>query len=242
MNSPIFLPIVLALAGPFVGSLLGVLVMRLPEGRPVVIGRSACDACHQPLGPLDMVPLVSYAVLRGRCRLCHARIAPIHPLIELEAVVVAIWAATATSGAMLVASCVFGWTLLALALTSIRSGVLPYALTCTLAIFGFIAASELAPQTLLNHIVGAAAGFALGLLVVFAEHIIRGDSVRLSIAVFLGAIGAWLAWQRLPYVAAIAVLTIIVAALVRSRISLRGIAGAMIALAAWLVWLYPAAF
>lgn len=246
MNSPIFLPLVLALAAPFVGSLLGVLVMRLPEGRPVAIGRSACEVCHQPLGPLDLVPLASYAILRGRCRHCGARIAPIHPLIELAALAVAIWAATATSGAMLIAACVFGWMLLALALTAIRSGVLPNALTWPLAIFGFVAIYELAPQTLLDHVIGAVAGFVLGLLIVLAEKNIRGGPICLSVALFLGAIGAWLAWQRLPYVIAIAILTIACAALVRSRpriaASIRAVAGAAVALAAWIVWLYPPTF
>lgn len=246
MNSPIFLPIVLAFAGPFVGSLLGVLIMRLPEGRPVVIGRSACDACHQPLGPLDMVPLVSYAALRGRCRRCGARIAPIHPLIELAALAVAIWAATATSGAMLIASCLFGWMLLAIALTSLRSGILPNALTLPLAIFGFVVAYELAPQTMLDHVIGAVAGGALGLLIALAEKSIRGSPIRLSVAMFLAAIGAWLSWQRFPYAIAIAALMIAGAALLRALVpaalSVRAVAGAAVALAAWIVWLYPATF
>ena len=80
------LPLLLA---PIVGSFLGVLVRRLPEGRPVALDRSACDSCGTPLGARDLVPLVSYLALRGRCRHCGAPIGRFHPAIELAAVLVA---------------------------------------------------------------------------------------------------------------------------------------------------------
>jgi len=236
---------VLALAGPFVGSLLGVLVMRLPEGRPVVIGRSACDECHRPLGPLDMVPLVSYAALRGRCRYCGARIAPIHPLIEMAALGVVVWAATATTGSTLIASCVYGWLLLALALTDLRSGVLPIALTLPLAAFGLIAAWEIAPLALWDHVEGMIAGFAFGAVIAVAYKLLRGGELRLQEAALLGAIGAWIAWQKLAYVMVLAAF-VPAAALIGTRsklpITMRNVLGAALALSGWLVWLHGAAF
>ena len=77
------------LAGPFVGSFLGVLVRRLPAGRPIAAARSCCEACGRSLSPLELIPLVSFAVQRGRCRSCGAPIAWAHPAIELAALVLA---------------------------------------------------------------------------------------------------------------------------------------------------------
>jgi leader peptidase (prepilin peptidase)/N-methyltransferase len=74
---------------PFIGSFLGVLVHRLPSGRGVVAGRSACRQCGHVLGPLELVPLVSWLALRGRCRHCHATIGAFYLLIELAALAVA---------------------------------------------------------------------------------------------------------------------------------------------------------
>ena len=63
------------LAAPFVGSTLGVLIRRLPMDKPDLWGRSACESCGHTLLPHEMVPLLSYALQRGRCRACGARIA-----------------------------------------------------------------------------------------------------------------------------------------------------------------------
>ncbi|MBS0562808.1 MAG: prepilin peptidase, partial [Proteobacteria bacterium] len=84
---PWFAPL---LAAPFVGSFLGVLIRRLPAGRPVVLGRSACDACGRTLSAADLVPLVSYLALGGRCRTCRAPIGPALPAIELAALGIAL--------------------------------------------------------------------------------------------------------------------------------------------------------
>ncbi len=54
------------LAAPFVGSFLGVLVARLPAGKPVGWARSACDTCGHRLGATDMIPVLSYVAARGR--------------------------------------------------------------------------------------------------------------------------------------------------------------------------------
>ncbi len=73
----------LAAAGAAVGSFLNVCIDRLPAGRPILVSRSICDTCHRVLGPGDLVPLLSYLWLRGRCRSCHAPIPPRLFLVEL---------------------------------------------------------------------------------------------------------------------------------------------------------------
>jgi leader peptidase (prepilin peptidase) / N-methyltransferase len=73
--------------GLAIGSFLNVLAARVPRRRSVVHPRSACMACGSELAWYDNVPLVSYAVLRGRCRSCHVRIGLLYPAVELATAV-----------------------------------------------------------------------------------------------------------------------------------------------------------
>lgn len=69
--------------GTLIGSFLNVVVYRVPLGRSVVSPPSACPACDTPLRAVDNVPLVSWLVLRGRCRSCAEPISVRYPLVEL---------------------------------------------------------------------------------------------------------------------------------------------------------------
>jgi len=72
----------LALVGLGVGSFLNVIIDRLPQGVSLVRPRSYCPQCLRPLSPLDMVPVLSYLWLRGRCRYCRAPIPWRLPVVE----------------------------------------------------------------------------------------------------------------------------------------------------------------
>ena len=72
-----------AAAGLLFGSFVTVLVHRLPRKESVVRGRSRCPRCGAQIGALDNVPVVSWVLLRGRCRSCGERISPEYPLTEL---------------------------------------------------------------------------------------------------------------------------------------------------------------
>lgn len=71
------------LFGLCIGSFLNVVVYRLPRGESLVRPPSHCPACGTRLGALDLVPLLGYMFLRGRCRYCGARISPRYPLVEM---------------------------------------------------------------------------------------------------------------------------------------------------------------
>lgn len=71
--------------GLAVGSFLNVVAARVPEGRSVVHPRSACGACNEPIAWHDNIPLLSYVLLRGRCRSCGTAIGLIYPAVELTA-------------------------------------------------------------------------------------------------------------------------------------------------------------
>ncbi len=71
------------LLGLVVGSFLNVCIYRLPRGESVVRPRSRCPACGTQIRAADNIPVLSYLLLRGRCRQCRARISPFYPAVEL---------------------------------------------------------------------------------------------------------------------------------------------------------------
>ena len=72
----------LAAPGLAIGSFLNVVASRLPLQRSAASGRSACMSCDTPIRSYDNLPLVSYAILRGRCRACGVRIPVRYPIVE----------------------------------------------------------------------------------------------------------------------------------------------------------------
>src|SRR3989344_1536255 len=68
--------------GLTVGSFLNVLIDRLPNDKSI-LGRSYCDHCKKTLSWKDLIPVVSFVILRGKCRYCHTRLSYQYPLVEL---------------------------------------------------------------------------------------------------------------------------------------------------------------
>src|SRR3954466_10441046 len=77
------LVVIAGVAGLLVGSFLNVVIHRLPLRESLVRPRSACPSCGTPIEAYDNVPVVSWLLLRGRCRTCSAPISPRYPAVEL---------------------------------------------------------------------------------------------------------------------------------------------------------------
>lgn len=243
-------PIVVA---PFIGSFLGVLIMRARAPRTILWTRSVCDACGHTLAPADLVPLASWAAAGGRCRYCTTRIGLFYPGIELAALAVAVWSAWLVGGWLLWASCAFGWVLLALAAIDWREFRLPDFLTLPLIAAGLGVQFALAPHaplaaippSLLAAAIGAAAGYAFVLLVRWAYSALRHrEGIGLGDAKLFAATGAWVGWLGLPSVLLVATLSGLAWALLRSaakrqvRADDRVPFGTFLCLGTWIVWLY----
>ncbi len=231
-------------AAPFVGSFLGLLARRLPAGDTVVLGRSRCPHCGHPLGPRDLVPVLSWLVSRGRCRYCAAPLGLFYPAVEIGAVLVAVSAAAMQTGWLMWASCGLGWALLTLALIDLRHLVLPDELTLPLIPAGLAVAYALEPARTLDHLAGAVLGFAALYLVARVYRMVRGrEGLGLGDAKLAAAAGAWVAWPGLPSVVLEAATIALAAALAgalagrRLRWSDQVPFGPYLALATWLVWL-----
>lgn len=69
--------------GLAIGSFLNVCILRVPEGKSIVLPASACPKCGASIRPYDNIPVLSYAALRGKCRACKTPISWMYPVVEL---------------------------------------------------------------------------------------------------------------------------------------------------------------
>lgn len=241
-------PLGLGLLGAIVGSFLATLVIRWPQERSVVGGRSACDACGRTLRAWDLVPLISALASRGRCRTCRAAIDPRHWQIELGCAVLGVISGIAVPGAVGVAGAVFGWLLLTLAALDVAEFWLPDRLTGTLAVAG-LAASAIASPAWFDRVIGGVVGFASLWLIAFAYRRLRGrEGLGGGDPKLFGAIGLWVGWAMLPFVLLLACV-VGLGAVLAARVGGQKVGasdwvpfGALMAIAAYPVWLVMIAF
>lgn len=191
--------------GAIIGSFLGAIVLRWPRDESVVKGRSRCDSCGRTLGLLDLIPLVSALLQRGRCRRCGARIDPAHAIMEWGCALIGglalLWLPPVA--ALLVA--LAGWLLLALAVLDARHFWLPDALTLPLATLGLTLGDWILPAPFWDRAMGAALGYGLLFALAWGYRRLRGrEGLGLGDAKLLGAIGAWTGWHMLPLVLLVA--------------------------------------
>lgn len=229
--------------GPFVGSFLGLMSLRLPEGRPVGLARSACPACARPLGPIDLIPILSFALLRGRCRTCDAQIPRRYLVLELACPALALWSVLIYPSAEGFLGALLAWQLLLLALLDAEHFWLPRMLTLPLIVSGLAVAA--AQGALGGHLLGAVLGFAGLSLLALAYRRLRGrEGLGGGDAYLLAGGGAWCGAIALPSILLIAAASGLVFALV---LRLRGKTlaadqplpfGVFLAAGVWLTWLY----
>ena len=235
--------VALGVLGAILGSFIATLVLRWPAGRSVARGRSACDGCGRTLSAGELVPILSWAVRRGRCRTCGAGIAAVHPLVEIGALAVGASAGWVAPGWEGVAGAVFGWLLLALLALDLTAWWLPDALTAPLAASGVASALWFAPGWQ-DRAIGGVAGFALLWVVSVSYRRVRGRrGMGGGDPKLFGGIGLWLGWRMLPPVLLVACLVglgFVLWQALRGRSVARTDAvpmGALLAIAAYPAWL-----
>lgn len=234
-----------ALLGVIFGSFIATIVVRWPQGRSVARGRSACDQCGRELGPARLVPLLSYTWQRGRATCCGGRIDPVHPLTELLAGAIgAISVAVVPDLPSAIATAVFGWLLLALAMLDLRHFWLPDKLTATLALAGVAVGLIGITPALVLQLVGGAVGFLLLAGVRLGYRRLRGrEGMGGGDPKLFGAIGLWLGIRTLPLVLLGAALLGLLAGLAmllagrRMGATSRLPFGPFLAVSAWAMWI-----
>jgi leader peptidase (prepilin peptidase)/N-methyltransferase len=198
------------LSGVLIGSFLNVVVYRVPAGMSISSPPSACPGCHAPIKAYDNVPVISWLVLRGRCRSCRTAISARYPIVELATglffVVVAarIWPLgdVPTEAAPLVAALLellaFLWLAgasVALAIIDVEHHRLPDAIVLPSYAVGLVllgASSALSGEwdALLRGVVGMAALFVFYL----ALALVKPGAMGLGDVKLAGVLGLWLGW------------------------------------------------
>lgn len=168
------------------------------------LGRSRCPRCRTSLTGRDLVPLVSFALMRGRCRHCGQPIAPGYPLTELAAGAVGLVSAIALPLAPAVVAAFLGWWLLGLALIDLRSLRLPDAMTLPLLAVGlglaWLQPAALSTPSFREAAVAAAAGGLALSAIAYGYRWLRGrEGLGLGDAKLCAAAGAWLGVEPLPW-------------------------------------------
>ncbi len=129
------------LFGLIIGSFLNVCIYRWPRDLSVVRPRSHCTNCEKTIAAYDNIPLVSYVLLRGRCRYCRAPIPARYPIVELATGALFFYAVyTLGPTAAALKLCVFSALLVALVFTDLESRILPDELTKSGIALGFVLA------------------------------------------------------------------------------------------------------
>ncbi len=234
--------------GAVIGSFLGVVLIRMPDGRPLVMARSACDTCDKELEPFELVPILSWVIQGGKCRECGSAIDRWQLAAELGG---------ATIGAMAVMlstfpiwAMVLGWQLLLLAMLDLRHMWLPRQLSALLGASGALFALVMGywsedVMAVVQSMVGGVFGFAVlwllgqGYLAWRGQEGLGGGDPPL-----LGAIGLWLGPLGVIHTLLVASLGgLAVAAVLRAagqRITRDTMLplGTLLALAAWPVFLW----
>ena len=162
------LAVLMFVLGATLGSFVTVVAHRLPSGEGIVRGRSRCPSCGAQIAAYDNVPIVSWLILRGRCRSCRAPISPRYPLTEagLGALLAATTLILGTGDAgELVLGLVLCVVLVAITLTDLEQRIIPNAIVGAGAVAAIAIVSVSDPSSLPENLLAGFAG-GLGLLLV----------------------------------------------------------------------------
>jgi leader peptidase (prepilin peptidase)/N-methyltransferase len=186
---------VAALLGALIGSFLNVVIYRLPQGESLVTPGSHCPACDAPVRAFDNVPVVSWLLLRGRCRSCGVSISPRYPAVEaLTAVSFAAVVAARGFDAGLWLELPFVACLIALAGIDLDHQLLPNKIVYPMAVYGVVATALVDTGDLPEHLLAGAGAFAFLLIAVLAYPSGMGmGDVKLG-----GTMGLYLGVSVLP--------------------------------------------
>ncbi len=211
------------IVGLCIGSFLNVLVHRLPimmeqdfrhecacldqpepparsQAYNLFTPRSACPRCGHAIGAAENIPVISWLMLKGRCKNCKNPISARYPLVESACGIVAgLLAWQLGPSDLLLPSLLFVWILLALTLIDLDHFLLPDSLTLGLLWLGlaFNLTGLFAP--LPHAVIGAIAGYGLLWSVYWLFKLLTGkEGMGYGDFKLLAALGAWLGWQSLP--------------------------------------------
>jgi len=214
-----WLSLFLILTGPFLGSFISASALAWPDRSNLRTSRSQCAQCGTDLTLVDLVPLFSFFLLRGRCRHCQTPIKRQHIIAELASTTIALSSVLVFDGWVMLASTGFGLILLFIALVDYRTRLIPNGASFSLISSGPAVMYLMHGNAgLKTGLIGAVVGYGIFWLVAFAYRHLRGrEGLGMGDAKLLAGGGAWMGPFALPWIVLLAASTAIVGLLIGSK-------------------------
>jgi leader peptidase (prepilin peptidase)/N-methyltransferase len=201
-SGPVALLVAVGLFGLAIGSFLNVVIARVPVGRSIVRPPSACPGCGAHLAWHDNIPVLSFLVLRGRCRACGMSISWRYPLVEAvtSAVLLVAYLALGPTADFIVAVLLLP-ALVAITAIDLEHQLIPNVITLPGILVGLAANLATGRMSWVEPVVGIALGGGLFLVIILASGGgMGGGDLKLG-----GMLGAFLGWKALVFALFIAV-------------------------------------
>ena len=194
--TPLWIGALVTVLGACVGSFLNVCIYRLPRHESLMWPGSRCTRCARALAWYENVPVVSWVLLRGRCRTCREPVSWMYPIVEV------ITALTFLSGYLLygisaigAVRVLFACALIVLFVTDLQHKILPNVITVPGIVVGFVLSLFLPPGWR-DSLIGIAIGGGTLFAIAEAYYRLRGlEGLGMGDVKLLGMIGAFLGWK-----------------------------------------------
>jgi leader peptidase (prepilin peptidase)/N-methyltransferase len=193
---PAGMVVAVALFGLAIGSFLNVVIARVPAGRSLVHPGSACPGCSAPLAWHDNIPVLSYLVLRGRCRTCAMRISWRYPIVEATTAALFVLAYVALGpSADFVIALVLLPALVAMTAIDLQHQMIPDVITLPGIPVGFLMNIALGRMSWVESVIGILIGGGLFLVIILVSRGgMGGGDLKLG-----AMLGAFLGWKALLF-------------------------------------------
>ncbi len=189
--------IIIFILGLIVGSFSNVCIYRIPKNESIIFPASHCSKCHTTIRATDNIPLISYILLKGRCRNCKSKISIQYPIVELLTgliylIVYLIYGLSIQSLIYII----FSSALIIIAFIDLNEQIIPDEISLPGIVTGFIVSFFVPYISFINSALGIIAGggiiliIALGGSAIFKKEAMGGGDVKLA-----AMIGAFLGWK-----------------------------------------------
>jgi leader peptidase (prepilin peptidase)/N-methyltransferase len=194
--------IFITVLGAALGSFLNVLIYRLPEETSIIFPASRCPHCRNAIRFYDNIPVISFILLKGRCRECHEKISFHYPLVELITAVLSLllfWKFGLTFQYLF--SFIFVCALMVITFIDLDHQIIPDVITLPGIPIFFLAAVFAMNLRFLDAFLGflIGGGFLYGIAIIY-EWVTKREGMGGGDIKLLAMIGAFLGWQSLLFV------------------------------------------
>jgi leader peptidase (prepilin peptidase)/N-methyltransferase len=202
MTQMTILNVFVFLFGAVVGSFLNVCIYRIPRGESIVFPASHCPECGNKIRAFDNIPIISYLLLRGKCRTCGSRISWQYPLVEMLSALLtlALFLKFHLSPTFLVLF-LFCMALVVITFIDLEHQIIPDSISLPGIVVGFLSSFILPWLSWQNSLIGIVAGGGSLLLVAYGYQLLTkkegmgGGDIKL-----LAMMGAFLGWRAIPFI------------------------------------------